>query len=68
MNIETQKCLISDIKCFPTYSQKFEQFEQNNSEVDFINNPEAFEFLKLEIYTRKQDNEYQNTKVTSKVF
>jgi hypothetical protein len=63
MNQETQARLLSDLNSFPTYKKKLEAFQDTvtDEEINFINNPEAFEFLKLEMYTKKQDNEYQST-------
>jgi hypothetical protein len=58
MNDELRAKLIIDLQSFPKYKQKLDDYIlKKGSSVDFILDPEAFEFLKLEMYVRKQDNQ-----------
>jgi hypothetical protein len=58
MNTQIRENFIADLKKFPKYEKRFEKFIKDrgindHDQVDFINDPEAFKFLSLKIYSRK---------------
>ena len=61
MNKQIQEIFIADLKRFPKYLEKFEKFVLDSkiedlNQIVFINDPEAFKFLKFKMYVRKGEN------------
>jgi hypothetical protein len=69
MNREIRSNFISDLKKFPNYHQKFENFVLNRKivdldQIDFINDRKAFEFINLKMYTRMEEiDDYEDTEL-----
>ena len=58
MNDEFRRTFIADLMHFPKYKERFLNYVENRGiinyeEIDFIKDPEAQKFIKLEMYVRK---------------